>query len=52
VALEGAGTKTTGIIRCDQPRALHLAASSGRKLENVPDGIIDEVLAKVTVIFD
>ena len=26
VMLEGAGTKTTGIIRCDQPRALDLAA--------------------------
>lgn len=52
VALEGAGTKTKGIIRCDQPRALDLAARSGRKLEDVPDGIIDEVLAKVAVIFD
>ena len=52
VILEGAGTKTTGIVRCDQPRALDLAARSGRKLEDVPDEIIDEVLAKVAVIFD
>jgi hypothetical protein len=40
------------IIRCDQPSALDLAARSGRKLENLPDGIIDEVLAKIAVIFD
>lgn len=52
VTLVGAGTKTTGVVRCDQPRALDLAARSGRKLESVPDAIVDEVLAKVTVIFE
>jgi mRNA-degrading endonuclease toxin of MazEF toxin-antitoxin module len=52
VRLEGAGTKTTGVVRCDQPRALDLAARSGRKLESVPDAIVDEVLAKVAVIFE
>jgi len=50
VALEG--TKTTGIVRCDQPRALDLGARNGRKLETVPDAIIDEVLAKLTPIFE
>lgn len=52
VTLEGAGTKTTGVVRCDQPRALDLAARSGRKLESVPEAIVDEVLAKVAVIFE
>ncbi len=52
VILEGAGTKTTGLVRCDQPRALDLTARSGRKLENVPDAIVDEVMAKVAVIFE
>jgi mRNA-degrading endonuclease toxin of MazEF toxin-antitoxin module len=52
VMLEGAGTKTTGVVRCDQPRALDLASRSGRKLESVPDAIVDEVLAKVGVIFE
>src|SRR5215472_3709358 len=46
ITLEGAGTKTTGIVRCDQPRALDLVARSGSKLESVPDAIVDEVLAK------
>jgi mRNA-degrading endonuclease toxin of MazEF toxin-antitoxin module len=52
VKLEGAGTKTTGIIRCDQPRALDLGARSGKKLENAPEAIVDEVLAKLATIFE
>ena len=52
VALTGAGTKTTGIVRCDQPRALDLFARKGKKLESVPDAIMDEVLAKLTPIFE
>ena len=52
VSLTGAGTKTTGVVRCDQPRALDLGARHGRKLENVPDPIMDEVLAKVATILE
>jgi mRNA-degrading endonuclease toxin of MazEF toxin-antitoxin module len=52
VSLTGAGTKTTGVVRCDQPRALDLSARNGRKLENVPDAITDEVLAKVATILE
>lgn len=52
VALSGAGTKTTGVIRCDQPRALDLASRSAHKLEAVPGAIMDEVLAKLSTIFE
>ena len=52
VSLSGAGIKTTGVVRCDQPRALDLGARHRRKLENVPDAIIDEVLAKVATILE
>jgi mRNA-degrading endonuclease toxin of MazEF toxin-antitoxin module len=52
VSLTGAGTRTKGIIRCDQPRALDLAARGGRRLESVPAAIIDEVLAKLAPLFD
>ena len=48
----GAGTKTTGVVRCDQPRAVDLDARSGKKLESVPDAIVDDVLAKLTAIFE
>lgn len=52
VSLMGAGTATTGVVRCDQPRALDLASRNGRKLESVPAAIVDEVLAKLTAIFE
>jgi mRNA-degrading endonuclease toxin of MazEF toxin-antitoxin module len=52
VPLAGAGTTTTGVVRCDQPRALDLAARGGRKLESVPDAVMDEVLAKISPIFE
>jgi mRNA-degrading endonuclease toxin of MazEF toxin-antitoxin module len=52
VSLAGAGTKTTGVIRCNQPRALDLSARQGRKLENVPEMIMEEVLAKVATILE
>jgi mRNA interferase ChpB len=52
VSLSGAGTRTTGVVRCDQPRALDLGSRGGRKLETVPAAIIDEVLAKLAPLFD
>ena len=52
VALTGAGIKTTGVVRCDQPRALDIRARGGRKLESVPATIMDEVLAKLAPIFE
>jgi mRNA-degrading endonuclease toxin of MazEF toxin-antitoxin module len=52
VSLTGVGTRTTGIIRCDQPRAFDLEARGGRKLENAPAEIVDEVLAKLAPVFD
>ena len=52
VSLMGAGTQTTGVIRCDQPRALDLRARDARKIEAVPDHITDEVLSKVGPLFE
>ena len=52
VSLMGAGTQTTGVVRCDQPRALDLRARRGRRLERVPAVIIDEVLSRVAPIFE
>ena len=46
------GTKTTGVVRCDQPRVLDLGARNGRKVESLPDAIMDEVLAKAVTIFE
>jgi len=52
VSLMNAGTRTTGIVRCDQPRALDLHARRGKKLESVPTDIVDEVLSKVSPLFE
>jgi mRNA-degrading endonuclease toxin of MazEF toxin-antitoxin module len=52
VPLTGAGTKTTGVVRCDQPRALDLRARGGKKLESIPSETMDEVLAKLATIFE
>lgn len=51
VSLIGSGTQTTGVARCDQPRPLDLAARKARKLESIPPAIMDEVLAKIAVLF-
>jgi mRNA interferase ChpB len=52
VSLATAGTRTTGVVRCDQPRALDLRARSAKRLERVPDSIIDEALSKVSPLFE
>ncbi|HBV0869503.1 TPA: type II toxin-antitoxin system PemK/MazF family toxin [Klebsiella pneumoniae] len=52
VSLMGAGTQTTGVVRCDQPRALDIGSRRGRKLESVPAAVIDEVMAKLATILE
>lgn len=52
VSLMGIGTRTTGVVRCDQPRALDLRARNGKKLEAVPEHIVDEVLGKIVALFE
>jgi mRNA interferase ChpB len=46
------GTKTTGVVRCDQPRVLDLEARRGRKVDALPAEILDEVLARVVTLFE
>jgi mRNA interferase ChpB len=50
VSLDGAGTKTTGVIRCDQPRTIDMAARDGKRLERIPAPIVNDVLARVETI--
>ena len=45
------GIKTTGVVRCDQPRVLDLGARNGRKVDTLPAPIMEEVLAKLAPIF-
>ena len=50
LSLMGAGTQTIGVVRCDQPRSLDLRGA--KKLETVPNHIIDEALSKVSAVFE
>lgn len=51
VSLNDAGTRTAGAVRCDQPRPIDLVARKGRKLESVPQYILDDVLARLATLF-
>ena len=51
VSLMGAGTETTGVVRCDQIRLIDVKARKGRKLESVPESVLDEVTARLMPIF-
>ena len=46
------GIKTTGVVRCDQPRVLDLNQRNGKRVEALPDDILDDVLAKVVTLFE
>jgi mRNA interferase ChpB len=46
------GIKTTGVVRCDQPRVLDLHARHGRKVDALPAAIMDEVMARLVTIFE
>ena len=51
-AVEVTGCKTTGVVRCDQPRALDFDARHAKFLEQVNPDILDEVMARFTTIFE
>lgn len=48
VSLDDAGTKTTGVIRRDQPRTIDMEAQNGKRLEKIPAAIMNEVLARLS----
>ena len=45
------GLRTSGIVRCDQPRALDIEARHGRKVDALSAELLDEVLAKTITLF-
>ncbi|MGA7218087.1 MAG: type II toxin-antitoxin system PemK/MazF family toxin [Candidatus Sulfotelmatobacter sp.] len=51
-AVQLTGTKTTGIILCDQPRALDLTSRGGKNVESISEAIMAEVLARLSPIFE
>lgn len=45
------GIRTTGAVRCDQPRVLDIVARGGRKVDTLPQEILDDVLARAATLF-
>lgn len=52
VTLMGAGTRTQGIILCDQSRTLDARARTFRRLETAPQSIVQEALEAVRSILE
>ena len=46
------GIKTTGVVRCDQPRVIDLGARNAHKVDTLPASSMEEVLAKLATIFE
>ena len=46
------GTRTTGVVRCDQPRVVDVRARNGRRVEALPQPLLDEVMARVVTLFE
>ena len=51
-AVEVTGGKTTGVVRCDQPRALDFEARHAKFMEQVNSDVLNEVMARFTTIFE
>ena len=50
--LTGAGTETQGAVMCNQARTVDIAARRGRRVETAPDFVIEDVLARMTVLLE
>lgn len=46
-----AGIRTTGVVRCDQPRVLDIQARNGRKVDSLPAEVLEDVLARTATLF-
>ena len=51
-SLMGTGTVTQGVVMCNQPRTVDLVARRAKKVEAVPQHVIDDVLARMAVLID
>ncbi|MGA8172633.1 MAG: type II toxin-antitoxin system PemK/MazF family toxin [Methylocystis sp.] len=52
VSLSGAGLSAQGVVLCNQPRTIDIAARGGRFLEKAPDYIVEDVIAKLQTLLD
>jgi mRNA interferase ChpB len=52
VSLSGVGTRTQGVVLCNQPRVLDLQQRGAAFAEKAPPVIVDEVIAKIQTLLE
>ena len=52
VRLTGSGCKTQGVALVNKIRMLDLAARKARKIERVPQGVLDDALGRLTALLE
>lgn len=52
VTLSGSGTETQGVVLCNQIRTVDLEARGAKRVEAVPEVVMDDVLARVQALFE
>jgi mRNA interferase ChpB len=52
VSLINTGTETQGVVMCNQPRTIDYTARAARFVEDVPDHVVDEVLARLQALVE
>ena len=52
VPLSGVGTRTQGVVFCNQPRVLDLQHRGATFTENAPKVIVDEVIARLLTLLE
>ena len=48
----GSGTATQGVVMCNQPRTIDLVARRAKKVEAVPDYVIEDVLGRIAALLE
>jgi mRNA-degrading endonuclease toxin of MazEF toxin-antitoxin module len=51
VPLDGWGLRTTGVVRCDQPRVLDLRGRNAHYVETINSAVLEEILDRVADLF-
>ncbi|WP_426149445.1 type II toxin-antitoxin system ChpB family toxin [Pseudomonas sp. DC3000-4b1] len=52
VPLNGSGTETQGVVLCNQIRTVDLEARGAKRVESVPEVVMDDVLARIQVLIE
>lgn len=52
VTLCGSGTETQGVVLCNQIRSVDLEARGAKRIESVPEEVIEDALARVQALFE